>query len=949
MGLFFSCIMNFIRTRHMSLRAILNRQIMKHWKDLNLIGLLIFIKCFHYVSMAAVMSVDLGSESIKVGVVSPGVPMEIALNKESKRKTPSFISLRDNTRLFGEDAQTLGLRYPTNCYGYLTDLVGKSVDNPVVKLYKTRFPWHNIQGDEERNTVLFKNGNDSYSVEELLAQILEKAKEFAQDYTGQTITETVIVVPGYFGQSERTALLRVAQLANLKVLQLINDYTAVALNYGIFRRKEINETAQYFVFYDMGAYKTVATVVSYQTFKDKTTREVLPSLQILGVGYDRTLGGLEMQIRLRDYLGKKFNELKKTKTDVFTNPRAVMKLFKEAGRVKQILSANTETFSQVEGLLEDHDFKVKITREEFEELCSDLFERVPNVLKKALELSEVPIESISSVVLVGGNTRTPKVQETLKSKINLDLAKNINADEAATMGAVYLGADLATGFKVKKFVTKDAVIFPIQITFDRMGESGTVREIKRTLFGPMNTYPSKKVITFNKHTEDFNFDVKFDNLDHLNDDEIERIGSKVLSRVQITNVAETLKNNLDENVLSKGIKAHFSLDESGIFDLVNVELWLEKTISTKEDQNTFQKISDTISKLFSGSEQENPSPETETPSDIRTENTTNSDSESNNDTVTKNETITEQTETNKTQPLKIITEKKPISSNVTILFVQPLAGNQYIEAEKKINELNKIEYDKRRFENALNALESYVIDTQMKLDNEEYRSCATEKEAKEVLDACSEISEWIYEEGANADADVYEEKLRDLQKASNPIFAKHWEHNERPEALQALKQMINGSESFLVTAKNLTIDENPERGVFTKIEIENLENVIKETVTWRDTKVKEQDKLNRNEPIHLTVKMITEKMSLLDREVKYLVNKIKLWKPQSQVKDKNNKNKTKTEPGETTNESKVNESGNEADNENEDIFKETPSEQEPFTEEQSENKDNPESESHSEL
>lgn len=231
-----------------------------------------------------------------------------------------------------------------------------------------------------------------------------------------------------------------AQLANLKVLQLINDYTAVALNYGIFRRKEINETAQYFIFYDMGAYKTVATVVSYQTVKDKTTREILPSLQVMGVAYDRTLGGLEMQMRLRDYLAKQFNEMKKTKTDVLSNPRAMMKLFKEAGRVKNILSANTETFAQIEGLLEEHDFKVKITREQFENLCTDLFDRVPNVLIKALELSELPLETISQIVLVGGNTRMPKVQETLKNKIKLDLAKNINADEAATMGAVYRGA-----------------------------------------------------------------------------------------------------------------------------------------------------------------------------------------------------------------------------------------------------------------------------------------------------------------------------------------------------------------------------------------------------------------------------------------------------------------------------------------------------------------------------
>lgn len=351
--------------------------------------------------------------------------------------------------------------------------------------FRSRFPWYTIKGDPTRNTVVFQNGNESHSVEELLAQILAKAKEFAEDYTGKILTavtfmamnnihfvlnflgqqvnEVVIIVPGFFGQAERKALIEVAKLANLRVLQLMNDYTAVALNYGIFRSKEINETAQYFIFYDMGAYKTSAAVVSYQLVKDKITREKVPSLQVLGVAYDRNLGGLEMQTRLRDHLGKKFNEMKKTKTDVFTNPRAMAKLFKEAGRVKNVLSANTEFFAQIEGLLDEKDFRVQVTRQEFETLCSDLIERAPTVLKKALDLSGLTLDTVNQVVLFGGNTRVPKVQEVLRSTIKTDLAKNINSDEAAAMGGVYRAADLTTGFKVKKFLIQDAVLFPIQV------------------------------------------------------------------------------------------------------------------------------------------------------------------------------------------------------------------------------------------------------------------------------------------------------------------------------------------------------------------------------------------------------------------------------------------------------------------------------------------------------
>ena len=165
----------------------------------------------------------------------------------------------------------------------------------------------------------------------------------------------------------------------------MNSNTAAALDYGIFRRKDFNETAQNILFYDMGASSTVATVASYQVVKtkEKGYAEYHPQVSVTGLGYviktllmtrthivltfyciicryDRTLGGLEIQIRLRDYLGKAFNDMKKTKNDVFKNPRAMAKLFKEAGRVKNVLSANVDHFAQVENLIDEQDFRYQV-------------------------------------------------------------------------------------------------------------------------------------------------------------------------------------------------------------------------------------------------------------------------------------------------------------------------------------------------------------------------------------------------------------------------------------------------------------------------------------------------------------------------------------------------------------------------------------------------------------
>lgn len=234
------------------------------------------------------------------------------------------------------------------------------------------------------------------------------------------------------------------------MLQLINDYTAVALNYGIFRSKDFNETAQYVLFYDMGASSTTATIVSYQTTKTKERGfvETHPQATIIGVGYDRTLGGLEMQLRLQKHLAQKFNEMKKTKNDVFKNPRAMAKLFKEAGRVKNVLSANADHFAQIEGLLDEQDFKQLVTRDEFEGLIGDLLERVAVPVDVALKAAGLSREVLGQVVLVGAGTRVPRVQEVLQKAVGQELAKNLNTDEAAAMGAVYKAADLSSGFQV---------------------------------------------------------------------------------------------------------------------------------------------------------------------------------------------------------------------------------------------------------------------------------------------------------------------------------------------------------------------------------------------------------------------------------------------------------------------------------------------------------------------
>merc|ERR1712042_328749 len=485
------------------------------------------------------------------------------------------------------------VKSPKHCYVYLLDLLGKKVDHPMVKAYQARFPQYKIEADPDRGTVMFRHDSETvYSVEELLGMIFAHAKTQAEAFTEQAVKDVVITTPVFFNQAERLALVAAAQLGGLNVLQLMNTPMAVALNYGMFRRKEINGTVKHLMLYDMGAQATTATIVGFQVVKtkDKGFSETHPQAQILGVGYDRTLGGAEMKFRVRDYLADQFNAMGKTKTDVKTVPRAMGKLLKEAERVKLILSANTDCFAQIENVMEDIDFKLPMTRDKLMEMSADLMDRVTGPVQRALTTASMSMENIDQVILVGGGTRVPRVQELLTEFVGQELGKSLNTDESAAMGAVYRSADISTGFKVKKFLTKDAVIFPIDVDFsreieaeDETSEPG-VKKVKRTLFSRMNPYPQKKIMTFNKHVKDFTFNVNYADIDYLGEVEVANLGSANLTSVLVKGVKEALDGNAGDNIETKGVKAHFGLDDSGILTVTSVESVFEKTISVEEQE-----------------------------------------------------------------------------------------------------------------------------------------------------------------------------------------------------------------------------------------------------------------------------------------------------------------------------------------------------------------------------
>lgn len=911
---------------------------LKSLSSIALLAIAIFYNV-KFTDSIAVMSVDLGSEWIKVAIVKPGVPMEIALNKESRRKTPFVISMKGNEREFGDPALSVSVKQPAKAYIYLMNLIGKKYDSQAVETFKKRFPFYTLLKDEERGTVLFQGEDEQqHSVEELIAMMLNNSRHTAENFANHPMKDVVLTVPAFFNQAERRALINAANMTGLNVLQLMNDNTAVALNYGIFRSATFNATVKNVMFFDMGSSHTTVTIVGFGTtkVKDRGFVETVPQLVVKGVGFDTTLGGLEMDMRLRDHLVKSFKEKNSNlKQDITQNPRAMAKLLKEARRVRQVLSANTEHKAQIENVFQEKDFKLQITRAELEKMCADLFERVAKPIKMALDAAAMAVGDIDSVILMGGGTRIPKVQEILlKTTQKTELAKNINTDEAGALGAVYKAADLTAGFKVKRFLVKDLNLFPIDIQFVRSSQAEgevKVKTITRNLYHRLNPLPQKKVMTFNRKPSDFNFNSSYGDLTFL-DEGLKsslNLGSLMSYRLSGVDGAHEKHSKLTQ----KGVKAYFTLDESGLLNIEKVEAHFEKSPEQAEEdeQSTFQKLGSKLSSFFGsgkkedGDSEEKATKETEGKKEEAKDEEKKKEGETKKeekkpeeksekaeekpkeekpkdekkpeDVKTTNKTETAGNKTEEVKPKKPVIVKESIGIEVDYMDVPEINKLRFAASMKKLNDLQARDLAKLAREKARNELESHVFEFKDKLTNEEVEVLATEEERKKLMEALNQASDWLDEEGFDADEETLKKKLSELMDLSKDLRLRITEVEERPKAIASMLQSLNLSSSFIESMKKLP----DAKEIYTEKDFKDIEKIYTETKEWLMTNWKKQNESDPTKEPHMLSRDVLYEQAKLDREMVYLINKAKYYVPKPKPKPKTNSttkdNTTKTEKG----------------------------------------------------